>query len=169
MAQSTTATDLNIKDSFHTIVKTPCGHIKIIGTSSYIERTELLSGEHKEFIDKNWKLGLLAKNQIKQYFEGSRKKFDLPFHFNGTDFQKNVWHELSKLNWGEVITYGNLAKRIGKEKAYQAVGSAVGKNPIPFFIPCHRIVAGNGIGGFSAPMSWKTGLLGHEKYLKSMP
>ena len=68
---------------------------------------------------------------------------------SGTRFQKRVWKELIKIPRGKTVTYGELAKRIGSPRACRAVGSACGKNPLPVLIPCHRVVAANGLGGFT--------------------
>jgi O-6-methylguanine DNA methyltransferase len=81
----------------------------------------------------------------------------------GTEFQQSVWRGLTKIRLGETVTYAELAKRIGKPKAVRAVGSACGRNPLPFIVPCHRVVASNGgLGGFSGGLSIKKALLKAE-------
>lgn len=102
------------------------------------------------------------QDQLNQYFMGERKVFELPIKFQGTKFQMKVWKTLLEIPCGETMTYKDLAVKIGNPKAQQAVGGAVGANPIPLIIPCHRIVAKGHIGGFSGPMAWKIGLLTHE-------
>jgi len=77
----------------------------------------------------------------------------------GTEFQMAVWSELKKIPQGQTRTYGQIATAIGRPKAARAVGSACGKNPVPVFIPCHRAVASNGLGGFSGGLPWKKLLL----------
>lgn len=77
----------------------------------------------------------------------------------GTEFQMAVWRELKKIPRGQTRTYGQIAAAVGRPKAARAVGSACGKNPIPVFIPCHRAVASNGLGGFSGGLPWKKLLL----------
>ncbi len=81
---------------------------------------------------------------------------------DGTDFQKSVWRELKKIPRGQTRTYGEIAATIGKPKAVRAVGSACGANPLPVFIPCHRVVAKNGLGGFGSGLPWKILLLKTE-------
>ena len=81
---------------------------------------------------------------------------------DGTDFQKSVWRELKKIPRGQTRTYGEIAAAIGKPKAVRAVGSACGANPLPVFIPCHRVVAKNGLGGFGSGLPWKVLLLTME-------
>jgi methylated-DNA-[protein]-cysteine S-methyltransferase len=88
---------------------------------------------------------------LEEYFDGTRKDFsDVSVNPQGTDFQKRVWQELAKLRYGEIVTYEELAKRAGNEKAVRATASAVRNNPIPIIIPCHRVVRKDGsIGNYS--------------------
>jgi len=83
----------------------------------------------------------------------------------GTDFQQAVWRELKKIPRGQTRTYGEIAAAIGSPKAVRAVGSACGANPLPVFIPCHRVVAKNGPGGFGSGLPWKILLLTMEGVL----
>ncbi len=80
----------------------------------------------------------------------------------GTPFQNRVWKEIHKVKFGRTLTYKELARRVGRPKAYRATASACGKNPLPLIIPCHRIVASNGIGGFSLGVGLKRWLLSIE-------
>jgi len=82
----------------------------------------------------------------------------------GTEFQKAVWNELKKIPRGQTRTYGEIAKAIGRPNAVRAVGSACGANPLPLFIPCHRVVAKNGLGGFGFGLPWKKLLLELEEW-----
>lgn len=101
--------------------------------------------------------------QLAEYFAGKLKKFDVLCAPNGTEFQKRVWQEISKIPYGEVRTYKEIAGAL-KTKAYQAVGQACGKNPIPFVIPCHRVVASGGqLGGYAFGKKFKKELLELEK------
>ncbi len=84
---------------------------------------------------------------------------------SGTRFQKRVWKELIKIPRGKTITYFELARRIGSPRACRAVGNACGKNPLPVAIPCHRVVAANGLGGFTGGLKKKIRLLKLEKSL----
>jgi O-6-methylguanine DNA methyltransferase len=82
---------------------------------------------------------------------------------SGTQFQQEVWRAMCQITVGDTWSYGRIARAIGKPKAVRAVGGACGANPIPVFVPCHRVVAaGNALGGFSAPMDWKRKLLTRE-------
>ena len=103
-----------------------------------------------------------AAKQLKEYFSGKRKSFDLPLKPEGTEFQMKVWRELSRIPYGTTISYGEQAKRVGDKNAARAVGSANGRNPIAIIVPCHRVVASSGIGGFGGGLKAKRILLSLE-------
>jgi len=106
-----------------------------------------------------------AVRQLGEYFAGTRRDFDLPVRLDGTDFQRSVWQQLSGLGWGEVASYGSVGAATGRPTAGRAVGGAVGANPIPIIVPCHRILASNGkITGYSGGngIPTKAWLLDHE-------
>lgn len=96
---------------------------------------------------------------LKAYFAGAPVLFDLPLALEGSPFCRLVWEALAKIPYGQVITYGELAATIGRPTACRAVANAVGKNPLLILLPCHRVVASNGIGGFSAGLPLKRFLL----------
>lgn len=98
--------------------------------------------------------------QINEYLSGEREKFDIPLFLEGTIFQKNVWNELCKIPFGQSRSYKNIAIKIKNEKAYRAVGTSNGKNPIAIIIPCHRVINANGgLGGYSSGLKIKKKLL----------
>jgi methylated-DNA-[protein]-cysteine S-methyltransferase len=103
-------------------------------------------------------------SQLEAYFRGELTQFDLELKPGGTQFQKKVWQELVKIPYGETISYGELAGRIGNPNASRAVGSANGKNPISIIIPCHRVIGKNGsLTGFGGGLGVKQTLLDLEK------
>lgn len=105
-----------------------------------------------------------ALAQLDGYFNGRLKQFDLDLEIQGTDFQKRVWQELVKIPYGQTISYGELAKRIGNPKASRAVGMANGKNPVSIIIPCHRVIGTDGsLTGFGGGMDVKQQLLSLEQ------
>jgi len=105
-----------------------------------------------------------AMRQLREYFAGTRTGFDLPLAPRGTEFQRSVWRQLQAIPYGETISYGELARRVGNPKASRAVGSANGANPLPIVIPCHRVIAGNGtLGGFGGGLPMKQTLLALEQ------
>ena len=84
-----------------------------------------------------------AARQLDEYFAGRRRAFDMPLLLAGTDFQVKVWNELLNIPFGETISYGDLAQRIGMPKAVRAVANANGANPLSVFVPCHRVIGGD--------------------------
>jgi methylated-DNA-[protein]-cysteine S-methyltransferase len=101
--------------------------------------------------------------QLQAYFEGKQKAFDLPLVLEGTEFQLLVWRNLRKIPYGETVSYGQLARRIGSPEAARAVGLANGSNPIPIIIPCHRVIGSNGdLTGFGGGLPVKKKLLALE-------
>lgn len=110
-----------------------------------------------------------AAAQLKEYFAGDRKDFDLPLDLIGTDFQKEAWVALASVPYGETTSYGEQAERIGREGASRAVGAANGKNPVPIVLPCHRIVGANGaLTGFAGGLGIKQQLLALEQDQQSL-
>ena len=103
-----------------------------------------------------------AATQLEEYFAGERTEFDLRMELDGTPFQKEVWAELTRIPYGETISYGELARRVGRPKGPRAVGQANGRNPIAIIVPCHRVLASNGIGGYGGGLKVKRSLLALE-------
>lgn len=108
----------------------------------------------------------VSKEQLIEYFSGERTVFDLPLDLKGTMFQRKVWQALLAIPYGQTTTYQKLAESINRPKAIRAVGTAVGKNPIPIIIPCHRVLRTDGkLGGYSGigGVDMKKHLLSIEK------
>jgi methylated-DNA-[protein]-cysteine S-methyltransferase len=121
--------------------------------------------------EKDWeyskKVFSAARDQLGEYFKGERTQFDLELNLRGTVFQKKVWQELVKIPYGETISYGQLAHRIGNPKASRAVGMANGKNPIAIIVPCHRVIGKNGsLTGFGGGLEVKKTLLDLERHIQ---
>ncbi len=101
-----------------------------------------------------------VSEQLEEYFAGKRQQFELNIDFAGTAFQKKVWQALSKIPFGQTVSYRDIAQKIKNPKAVRAVGSANGKNPFCIIIPCHRVIAANGtLGGYSGGLAIKRKLL----------
>jgi methylated-DNA-[protein]-cysteine S-methyltransferase len=106
-----------------------------------------------------------AMRQLKEYFAGTRSEFDLPLKMIGSEFQQQVWRELTKIPFGQTWSYGQLAKRIGNPNGSRAVGLANGRNPIAIIVPCHRVIGADGsLTGFGGGLERKEWLLTHEGY-----
>lgn len=98
--------------------------------------------------------------ELLEYFNGRRKEFTMELAPEGTEFQKIVWAELSRIPYGQTISYGELARRIGRPTASRAVGAANGRNPIPIVVPCHRVIGTSGtLTGYAGGLEIKRGLL----------
>ena len=113
-----------------------------------------------------------AVEQLGEYFAGERHDFDVPVDLRGTEFQRAVWEQLVQLQWGEVVSYGELGQATGRATAGRAVGGAVGANPIPIIVPCHRVLGSDGrITGYSGGegIPTKSWLLDHEGIAHAVP
>ena len=107
-----------------------------------------------------------AAKQLKEYFEGKRKGFDLPLAPEGTEFQKKVWKVLETIPYGETWSYKQVAEKVNSPKAYRAVGMANNKNPISIIIPCHRVIGANGkLVGYGGGLEIKEYLLKLENQI----
>jgi methylated-DNA-[protein]-cysteine S-methyltransferase len=105
----------------------------------------------------------LALQQLREYFAGSRRTFDLPLALSGTAFQERVWRALSEIPYGETWSYGQLARHLGNPGASRAVGLANGRNPISIILPCHRVIGADGsLTGYGGGLPRKQWLLAHE-------
>ena len=129
--------------------------------------TEVFFGKsesHQDYSQEETLLLKEAKKQLKAYFEGNQKIFDLPLNPKGTDFQKTVWQALLLIPYGETRSYKDIAAAIGSPKASRAVGMANNRNPLPIIIPCHRVIGANGkLVGYAGGLGCKEKLLALEK------
>ena len=142
---------------------TPLGHLTIASDGASI--TGLAFGE-RDYPGSRRPTGLTnrAANEAQEYLAGKRRDFDLPLAPAGTDFQKRVWRALLDIPYGQTRSYSEVAAAIGKPAACRAIGGANNKNPIPLFIPCHRVInADGGIGGYASGLRIKRWLLDLER------
>lgn len=148
---------------FGKIYNTSIGKISIIQEGEYIVKIEF--GEILKNVEiKETTLISKTINEIKEYLNGNRKKFDIPIKLNGTGFQKKVWNELLKIPYGETCSYKDIAIRINNEKGVRAVGMANHNNPIAIIVPCHRVIGKNGkLVGYAGGIDIKSKLLEIEK------
>jgi methylated-DNA-[protein]-cysteine S-methyltransferase len=108
-----------------------------------------------------------AISQLEEYFDGTRRDFDLPLDPLGTPFQQSVWMVLRTIPYGRTISYGQQALQLGDPKKARAVGAANGKNPLSIVVPCHRVIGSSGhLTGFAAGLDVKSWLLDHERQLR---
>ncbi len=138
----------------------PLGAMEIIATDKAISSIHFV--ERPQAKQPN---GVTAqtKQQLLEYFDGSRKQFDLPLDAHGTAFQKQVWHALTTVDYGLTCSYADIANKINNPKAVRAVGAANGKNPLTIVVPCHRVIGANGsLTGYASGTERKAWLLNHE-------
>ncbi|WP_039918163.1 methylated-DNA--[protein]-cysteine S-methyltransferase [Cellvibrio mixtus] len=152
--------------NYYNIIPSPVGQLTLIASDHGLmavlwenedpKRVGIDKGERSD----NFPYLQQTENQLKDYFAGRRKKFELPLHFIGTDFQQQVWQALLTIPFGETRSYLQIAQQIGNEKSVRAVGAANGKNPISIIAPCHRVIGSSGkLTGFAGGLEAKAFLL----------
>ena len=145
-------------------LQTPLGIAHVEGDAQGIQVVSIKDGilpQASNHIPEDLAPGI---HQLSAYFEGKRTVFDLPLNPQGTDFQKRVWEELRKVPFGRTLSYLELSRRLGDEKAIRAVAAANGKNPIWLIIPCHRIIGSDGsLTGYAGGLWRKKWLIEYEK------
>ncbi|HZR67322.1 MAG TPA: methylated-DNA--[protein]-cysteine S-methyltransferase [Terriglobales bacterium] len=151
-----------------TQIESPLGALLLASDEKGLREINFMDGRHPARPKPEWQEDSAALKetvrQLRAYFSGELKDFDLPLAPQGTEFQQNVWAELCKIPYGETISYGELARRIGNPNASRAVGLANGSNPIPVIIPCHRVIGSNGkLTGYGGGLPIKEKLLALEK------
>ncbi len=145
----------------------PLGRILLVGTDAGLSGLFLADHARAPSPEPDWLAdpGGFAhvRDQLDEYFAGVRTRFDLDLDLDGTDFQRRVWAALRAIAYGQTISYGELAARIGQPTASRAVGTANGNNPVSIIVPCHRVVAADGtLGGYAWGLARKTWLLALE-------
>jgi len=147
-------------------IETPLGYAKIIGDQDGITSVSIV--DTNEDTSESIPESLLdCVSQLKAYFNNKLKTFDLKLNHEGTDFQKKVRNQLSKIPYGKTISYLDLAKQLGDAKTIRAAASANGKNPLWIIVPCHRVIGTDGsLTGYAGGLHRKQWLLNHESEYK---
>lgn len=157
---------------YSVIFESPFGALKLVSDGAALTRillpSQLAGGAGTDEENSDAVLDQ-ASTELESYFAGIRTKFDVPIApEKGTEFQQFVWTELSQIPIGSTITYAELAIRVGRPSAVQAVGAANGQNAIPIIVPCHRVIGSNGaLTGFAGGIDLKRQLLDHEQQIMS--
>jgi methylated-DNA-[protein]-cysteine S-methyltransferase len=142
-------------------VDTPAGPVSFATDGERV--TRVLLGDRRGDGGRPTPLDREARRQLMDFFAGRRVEFDLPVAADLPRFTANVLEVVRRIPFGSTLSYGEVAKAVGSPRAARAVGQAVGSNPLPLLIPCHRVLAAGGrIGGFGGGLSWKRFLLGLE-------
>jgi methylated-DNA-[protein]-cysteine S-methyltransferase len=154
----------------HTVIDSPFGHLTLVATNGVLAGLYMVRQRHRPaeetFGERDADGEPFAKveGQLKEYFAGLRRDFDLPLAFAGTPFQQRVWTALCEIPYGETVSYGTLADVLGQPTASRAVGLANGKNPIGIIVPCHRVIGANGsLTGYGGGLDRKRYLLDFER------
>ena len=152
----------------YTYLESPIGTLLLAGDADGLQQILFPTNGSPARPDPEWRENPSALavviTQLRAYFAGELELFDLSLSPKGTAFQQKVWSELRNIPYGETISYGELARRIGNSNASRAVGLANGSNPIPIVIPCHRVIGSNGkLTGYGGGLSIKEKLLALEK------
>jgi methylated-DNA-[protein]-cysteine S-methyltransferase len=120
--------------------------------------------------DNDQKILVETERQLKEYFSGKRNQFSIPLDMRGTAFQKDVWRALQAIPFGTTLSYGQIAKQLGRATASRAVGAANGRNPISIVVPCHRVIGSSGkLTGFAGGLDAKAHLLNLETSSRLLP
>jgi methylated-DNA-[protein]-cysteine S-methyltransferase len=150
----------------HLVIASPVGKLRLVASEKGLVAIDVRSNTAYVETSKNASAQAIlkkTKQQLDQYFAGKRTSFDVALDLVGTEFQVKAWRALCRIPFGKTISYGQQAANIKKPKAFRAVGSANGKNPIPIIVPCHRVVASDGsLGGYSLGLKMKKQLLALE-------
>ena len=148
------------------VVASPVGKLRLVASEKGLVAIDVRKNVKQEVTAKHpsaQAILIRTKKQLEQYFAGKRTTFDVALDLVGTEFQVQAWRALCRIPFGRTISYGQQAANIKKPKAFRAVGSANGKNPIPIIVPCHRVVASDGsLGGYSLGLRMKKQLLALE-------
>ncbi|MCL1895122.1 MAG: methylated-DNA--[protein]-cysteine S-methyltransferase [Clostridiales bacterium] len=148
--------------------KYPIGTLGIAEEDGYIVQVYFSGGTKERGLQefKAWETDLIVETgkQLREYFAGERREFDLPLRFKGTEFQRQVWEALLTIPYGETSSYGMVAEQIERPKAVRAVGMANNRNPIVIICPCHRVIGSDGsLTGYGGGLPAKQYLLDLEK------
>lgn len=152
----------------YTVLDSPVGPLMLAGDDAVLRELWFLQGRQRMAPNPAWtesaRAFAEATRQLKAYFAGRLKSFTLAVDPGGTPFQSRVWRALQEIPYGETISYGEVARRIGDPKAVRAVGLANGANPISIVIPCHRVIGANGaLVGYGGGLPMKRALLALEQ------
>lgn len=148
---------------------TPLGPMLVLAEDGALSSLDFIDAKYARAIEPGWRkderspLLIECARQVRDYFAGRRRTFDLPLAPHGTAFQCRVWGEISRIPYGKTITYGELAKRSGAAGSARAAGAATGRNPLAIVVPCHRVLgSGGALTGYAGGVDRKARLLALE-------
>ena len=147
------------------VIDSPIGCLQLVANDHALSELNWPEQHTEELAQSSKRSKILdhAEEELRRYFEGQLQIFNVPLTPTGSAFQQQVWARLAMIEWGKTCSYKAIASGINKPTATRAVGTAIGKNPLPIFIPCHRVVGSDGsLTGFSGGINLKRLLLAHE-------
>ncbi len=149
-------------------MKSPVGDLLIVADDTALRMISFREGRYPGRVADGWRKGGVvvadAREQLDEYFQGRRRRFDLPLAPSGTPFQLSTWTALRDIPYGATRSYGQQARAMGQPRAVRAVGAANGRNPIPIVVPCHRVIGGDGrLTGYAGGLDIKKFLLDLER------
>jgi methylated-DNA-[protein]-cysteine S-methyltransferase len=159
---------------YYTRLDSPIGGLLLAGDDTALRQLAFLDGRDVVEPEADWEAAESpfreARRQLTEYFAGDLTAFDLPLAPEGTPFQQDVWKALLEIPYGETVSYGEIARRIGKPRAVRAVGAANGQNPIAIIVPCHRVIGSTGrLTGYGGGLPVKQTLLALEQQRRLAP
>jgi len=156
------------KRIFFTTMASPIGELLLAGDGDTLSGLYMQDGRKPKRIATNWNESAApfadVKRQLEEYFAGERTTFDVPLAPEGAPFEREVWRALEEIPYGETVSYGEIARRVGQPTAARAVGTANGRNPIAVIVPCHRVIGADGsLTGYGGGLERKRLLLELER------
>jgi len=157
---------------YQTKIDSPIGTLTLVAEDDALTEVRFPNDSHDDDIDMidvaDHAVLQQAADELGEYFSGARVDFDVPLDPRGTAFQLAAWSALRTIPYGETVSYGEQAKRLGDAGKARAVGAANGRNPLPIIVPCHRVVGANGhLTGFGGGIETKAWLLDHEREVRT--
>ena len=162
-----------VAETVYTSAESPIGELLLLGDGRELRGLHMQDGRKAVRLEPGWRHSgepfSAVLEQLREYFAGRRFGFDVSLGFRGTPFQLLVWNALREIPYGKTLTYGELARRIGRPGAARAVGLANGSNPISIIVPCHRLVGADGtLVGYGGGVGRKRFLLSLEADVRGL-
>jgi methylated-DNA-[protein]-cysteine S-methyltransferase len=156
------------RQNLYTTMESPIGELLLVGDGDTLHGLYMQEGRKPKRIAPDWQASAApftdAMTQLEEYFAGARTRFDVPLAAEGAPFEREVWHALEGIPYGETVSYGEIARRVGQPTAARAVGTANGRNPIAVIVPCHRVIGADGsLTGYGGGLERKRLLLELER------
>jgi methylated-DNA-[protein]-cysteine S-methyltransferase len=157
-----------ITQTLYTTMDSPIGELLLVGDGETLSGLYMQDGRKPKRIAADWSESSVmfadVKRQLEEYFAGERTTFEVKLAPEGAPFEREVWHALEAIPYGETVSYGEIARRVGQPGAARAVGTANGRNPISVIVPCHRVIGADGsLTGYGGGLERKRLLLELER------